>query len=43
VSDTTIPTTSVARWLWRYDAQARLRGAPSNNDGALLFGVRGTF
>lgn len=26
-----------------YDAQAVLRGAPSNNDGALLFGVRGTF
>ena len=26
-----------------YDAQAVTRGAPSNNDGALLFGVRGTF
>lgn len=26
-----------------YDAQAALRGAPSNNDGSLLFGVRGTF
>ena len=26
-----------------YDSQAGLRGAPSNNDGALLFGVRGTF
>lgn len=26
-----------------YDSQARLRGAPSNNDGALLFGIRSTF
>jgi hypothetical protein len=26
-----------------YDSQARLRGAPANNDGSLLFGVRGTF
>lgn len=26
-----------------YDSQARLRGAPTNNDGSLLFGVRGTF
>ena len=26
-----------------YDSRARLRGAPSNNDGALLFGIRSTF
>jgi hypothetical protein len=26
-----------------YDSQARLRGAPGNNDGALLFGVRSAF
>lgn len=26
-----------------YDSQARLRGAPSNNDGAFLFGIRSTF
>ena len=25
------------------DSQARLRGAPSNNDGAFLFGIRSTF
>ncbi len=26
-----------------FDSQARQRGAPTNNDGSLLFGVRGTF
>lgn len=26
-----------------YDSQARSRGAPTNNDGSLLFGVRGSF
>jgi len=26
-----------------YDSQARLRGAPTNNDGALLFGIRSAF
>ncbi|MEO6877995.1 MAG: DUF481 domain-containing protein, partial [Gemmatimonadaceae bacterium] len=26
-----------------FDSQARARGAPTNNDGSLLFGVRGTF
>jgi hypothetical protein len=26
-----------------YDSQARARGAPTNNDGSLLFGVRGAF
>lgn len=26
-----------------YDSQARSRGAPTNNDGSLLFGIRGTF
>jgi len=26
-----------------YDSQARLRGAPTNNDGSLLFGIRATF
>jgi hypothetical protein len=26
-----------------YDSQARRRGAPSNNDGALLFGLRSAF
>ena len=54
-SDYTIASTSVGAYSINaavaftltftdnYDAQARLRGAPSNNDGALLFGVRGTF
>jgi hypothetical protein len=27
----------------RIDSEARLRGAPSNRDGQLLFGVRATF
>ncbi len=26
-----------------YDSQARSRGAPTNNDGSLLFGIRGAF
>lgn len=26
-----------------YDSQARLRGAPTNNDGSLLFGIRAAF
>jgi hypothetical protein len=97
LSDSTIPTKSVARWSWRvktehkvhdnlsfshvtfyapiadapsqytitstsvgaysftqsmaltltftdnYDSQARIRGAPTNNDGSLLFGIRSAF
>lgn len=55
ISEYTITSTSVGAYSMtksvaftvtftdNYDAQARLRGAPSNNDGAFLFGVRSTF
>ena len=36
-------TISASTDLLRLHTQAVVRGAPSNNDGSLLFGVRGTF